>query len=29
MTASREGEIRGWRDGAKRKKGSWTWTTVW
>ena len=23
------GDVRGWRDWAKRKKDSWTWTTVW
>ena len=28
MTASRSGEVRGWRDGAKRRKDSWTWTAV-
>ena len=28
MTAS-GAEVRGWRDGAKREKDSWTWTTVW
>ena len=30
MTAKGGGEeVRGWRDGAKREKDSWTWTTLW
>ena len=28
MAASGWGEVRGWRDGAERKKDSWTWTTL-